>query len=120
MRGKMDPDCVFCQRIERHEYRRENGLVVVFEPLHPVTPGHLLAVPTTHVAHFLEDPVAAAVTVEFAARVAAENSMACNLITSAGHYATQTVFHLHVHIVPRRARDGLALPWTDQLRETDG
>lgn len=35
-----------------------------------------------------------------------------NLITSAGAEATQSVFHLHVHIVPRGENDGLALPWT--------
>jgi histidine triad (HIT) family protein len=36
-----------------------------------------------------------------------------NIITSMGEYATQTVFHLHVHIVPRRLNDGLHLPWTE-------
>jgi len=35
-----------------------------------------------------------------------------NLITSAGKNATQSVFHLHVHLVPRVAGDGLSLPWT--------
>ena len=35
-----------------------------------------------------------------------------NLITSAGSLATQTIGHLHVHIVPRRPGDGLHLPWT--------
>lgn len=39
---------------------------------------------------------------------------AANLITSRGGAATQTVFHLHVHVVPREAGDGLALPWTPQ------
>jgi len=36
----------------------------------------------------------------------------CNVITSVGREATQSVFHLHVHVVPRREGDGLALPWT--------
>jgi diadenosine tetraphosphate (Ap4A) HIT family hydrolase len=38
----------------------------------------------------------------------------CNLITSDGAAATQTVKHLHVHIVPRRDGDGLTLPWSTQ------
>ncbi|MEV7006240.1 HIT domain-containing protein [Streptosporangium sp. NPDC051022] len=32
-------------------------------------------------------------------------------MTSAGREATQSVFHLHLHIVPRQDGDGLALPW---------
>jgi histidine triad (HIT) family protein len=36
---------------------------------------------------------------------------AFNIITSAGRDATQTVDHLHLHLVPRRPGDGLALPW---------
>jgi diadenosine tetraphosphate (Ap4A) HIT family hydrolase len=42
---------------------------------------------------------------------------AANFITSAGRDATQTVFHLHIHIVPRHAGDGLALPWTGQVTQ---
>ncbi len=37
-----------------------------------------------------------------------------NLITSKGEAATQSVFHLHVHIVPRQEGDRLPLPWTPQ------
>ncbi len=49
----------------------------------------------------------------YAAQWAAGHRMnPCNLITSAGREATQTVFHLHIHVVPRRDGDGLALPWT--------
>lgn len=36
-----------------------------------------------------------------------------NLITSRGAAATQSVFHLHLHLVPRTEGDGLALPWRD-------
>ena len=45
----------------------------------------------------------------------------CNLITSVGAAATQTVKHLHIHIVPRHEGDGLHLPWTEQKKpEWDG
>jgi histidine triad (HIT) family protein len=37
-----------------------------------------------------------------------------NLSTSKGEAATQSVFHLHVHVVPRQEGDRLPLPWTPQ------
>lgn len=48
-----------------------------------------------------------------AAELMAEHP-AANLITSKGADATQSVYHLHVHIAPRQADDGLHLPWTSQ------
>ena len=43
-----------------------------------------------------------------------------NVITSAGRAATQTVMHLHFHLVPREPGDGLMLPWSDKGADTDG
>lgn len=79
------------------------------EPINPVTEGHVLAVPREHVADALADPEVAGRVMEVAAWFAAGE---CNLITSVGPLATQTVKHLHLHIVPRREGDGLALPWS--------
>jgi histidine triad (HIT) family protein len=86
---------------------------VAIEPLNPVTPGHLLVVPRQHVADAAENPQVAAVTMERAAALAIRYD-AANIITSIGEAATQTVEHLHLHVVPRRPGDGLALPWTGQ------
>lgn len=107
--------CVFCQRIAAGEYDHEDISSVAFEPLNPVTPGHLLVVPKRHVADAVERPLVTADTMDFAAHLASSVGP-CNLITSVGPEATQSVFHLHIHIVPRRAGDGLALPWTGQKR----
>jgi histidine triad (HIT) family protein len=83
---------------------------VAFVPLNPVTRGHVLIASTAHVEDALADPVATA----FVMRRAAEWATApCNLITSVGAEATQTVRHLHIHVVPRSEADGLALPWTE-------
>jgi hypothetical protein len=46
-----------------------------------------------------------------------ERYWVCNLITSVGADATQSVRHLHIHVVPRREGDGLMLPWSGQLQE---
>lgn len=76
-----------------------------------VTAGHVLVIPRVHVADVAEDPVVSAATMLRAAELAAEAGD-CNVITSRGAAATQTVRHLHLHVVPRAEGDGLLLPWT--------
>lgn len=108
-------DCPFCGRIKRGEFDYENDRNVAFQPLNPVTPGHFLVVPRRHVSNALESPSAAGGALRFAGYLANQMDLvAVNFITSAGRFATQTVFHLHVHVVPRSENDGLVLPWTDQ------
>lgn len=109
-------DCPFCDRIAADEYDYSDPHAVAFEPLNPVTPGHLLVVPRRHVRDAGEDPEVTARTMSLAADIAgpAEDDGAYNLITSAGRAATQSVFHLHIHLIPRREGDGLHLPWTGQ------
>lgn len=79
-------------------------------PLSPVVSGHTLVIPKQHVADFGEDPEVTAATMRRAAELAHGNQP-MNIITSRGRTATQSVFHLHLHLVPRAANDGLALPW---------
>jgi histidine triad (HIT) family protein len=80
-------------------------------PLHPVVDGHLLVIPKSHVADFTENPRVTALVMLHAAELAGESEQAMNLITSRGRAASQSVFHLHAHLVPRAENDGLALPW---------
>jgi histidine triad (HIT) family protein len=90
---------------------RVNGMVVI-EPTHPVADGHVLVVPDRHVESALTDEALTGEVFRAAARWAADRGYTdVNLITNAGPFATQEVFHLHVHVVPRRDGDGLALPW---------
>jgi histidine triad (HIT) family protein len=111
--------CVFCRMWEGSEpheavrcFRFENAPdVMVIRPLNPVTPGHLLVIPETHVSDASVAPATAAATMR-AAAVVAQDMAAANIITSKGEAATQSIYHLHVHVVPRRFGDGLALPWT--------
>jgi len=63
------------------------------------------------VTDFADNPDVAAAAMRRAADLAGESEMAVNLITSRGRAATQSVFHLHLHLVPRAENDGLALPW---------
>lgn len=87
---------------------------VSFTPLRLVTEGHTLFVPKRHVRDATEDSHLTGQVFRQAAVYA--RGIDANLITSIGSAATQTVFHMHVHVVPRRHGDGLALPWTEQLR----
>jgi histidine triad (HIT) family protein len=109
--------CVFCRitaGIEPANVVAEWSDAVAFEPLNPVTPGHLLFVPHAHVVAAHSDPQITSEVFRRAAEYADEHRDAYNLITSAGEFATQTISHLHVHYVPRRRNDGLQLPWTAQ------
>lgn len=109
-------DCVFCQKIANHDVDQFHPYtnVVRFTLLNPVVPGHQLFVPTLHVADAASDSEVTGLTFEQAALWAAVQGKPFNLITSGGAPATQSVFHLHVHYVPRAEGDGLHLPWTGQ------
>lgn len=116
-------DCPFC------DYRGPSSVLLdyehayVIEPLNRVTDGHLLVVSHKHVRDALEDPETTGRVMAVAAAVArAEQHKGrsdYNILTSVGEAATQTVFHLHVHLVPRVPGDGLALPWKTGTHQPD-
>lgn len=107
-------DCVFCKRIGLSEFDFEDAYAVSFEPLNPVVHGHRLFVPKMHLADAATHPEITGKVMEFAAKYASTSRADFNLITSAGQSATQSVFHLHIHYVPRQYGDNLFLPWTNQ------
>lgn len=113
-------DCVFCQKIHQetfeHEWNFAHVKVVGFEPLNPVVPGHMLFVPSLHSVNAADKTLWTGLTFECASKYAREQARPFNLITSAGTEATQSIFHLHVHYVPRAEGDGLHLPWTGQKK----
>ncbi|MFD5588776.1 HIT family protein [Streptomyces sp. NPDC127063] len=112
----MTDRCVFCEIVAGTAPAtivREWPDAMAIVPLGPVTPGHVLVIPRQHVANVGEDPAVSGAAAARAAELAAELP-AANVITSMGSAATQTVFHLHWHVVPRAEGDGLPLPWTPQ------
>jgi histidine triad (HIT) family protein len=107
--------CVFCRIVAGQAPVEITAIwhdAIAIIPLNPVTDGHMLVISRQHVTDAADDPDVTAATMRRAAELAAASP--CNLITSRGSQATQTVFHLHIHVVPRRAGDGLALPWTNK------
>lgn len=110
--GDSIDDCVFCRivaEVEPATFVRRWTDAVAIRPLDPVTDGHVLVIPRQHVVDATDKPYVAAETMQRAASFA---TPPCNIITSAGPEASQTVRHLHIHVIPRRSGDGLALPWT--------
>ena len=112
-------DCVFCAIVAGEAPAtivRNWGDVIAIKPRGGVNEGHTLVIPRAHVADGGVDPLVTGQTMACAAELMAEHKDA-NIITSKGKDATQTVFHLHVHVVPRQAGDELPLPWTPQQKE---
>lgn len=108
-----DQSCPFCEIVAGRApfdlvHQWDDAIAIV--PLNPVTPGHTLVIPHEHVADFTTKPWVSASVMARAALLADEMGPV-NLITSRGREATQSVFHLHLHLVPRAENDGLALPW---------
>jgi diadenosine tetraphosphate (Ap4A) HIT family hydrolase len=112
-------DCPFCM-IARGEGSSvevvcERDQWVAFFPPEPATPGHTLVIPRVHVADLwsadarLSTELMEAVIHVGHAVEKAVNPEGMNLITSRGEAAEQSVFHLHLHIVPRWRDDELDL-----------
>jgi len=109
-------DCLFCKIINGEipatkVYEDDN--VLAFLDIHPVNPGHTLIVPKVHSDELLgtDDKVLEQMIV-VTKRVAAAilrglGYEAFNLEQNNGKIAGQVIPHLHWHIVPRRADDGL-------------
>ena len=119
--NKKKKTCVFCEIASRRLSNREPlGYIrneIIFEPLNPVVEGHLLVVPREHITDASESPLITARVMKTAARYIKENPKnGWNIITSIGENATQSVFHLHIHLIPRKKGDGLKLPWTGQKK----
>jgi histidine triad (HIT) family protein len=95
----------------------EDERTVSFMDISPATRGHALVVPRQHVRDLLEigrdDLEAVALGAQRLAGRARDRLHAdgVNLLNSCGRAAWQTVFHFHVHVIPRYEDDPLRLPW---------
>jgi histidine triad (HIT) family protein len=123
-----DPDCLFCKIVAGEipsERVDEDERTVAFMDINPATRGHALVIPRRHAANLLEiDAEDLAATVAAAQRLARTVSErlgadGVNLINSCGPAAWQTVFHFHVHVIPRYEDDPLRLPWTPAPGDPD-
>jgi histidine triad (HIT) family protein len=112
--------CIFCAIVAGDAPARvvhEGPRTLAFLDINPATRGHALVVPKAHATDLLdaspEDLEAVAGVAQRLARAAVDvlGADGVNLLQSTGAAAFQTVFHLHVHVVPRYEGDGIHLPW---------
>lgn len=112
--------CVFCRIVagdEPAEIVHRDESTVAFMDIQPATYGHLLVVPIVCVPSIWELTAAqAAAVTETGRRMAhrVRDALApdgLNLFQANGAAAFQTVFHVHLHVVPRWHDDALQLPW---------
>ena len=105
------PACVFCT-LAASKVIRENSLALAFRDRYPVTEGHTLVIPRRHVADIFDltyQEIAAVLDLVREERLQLQESDRSidgfNVGVNAGAAAGQTVFHCHVHLVPRRRGD---------------
>lgn len=116
-----DQDCIFCRIISgdiQGQIIEQDERTVAFMDINPATRGHALVVPRRHVRDLIEiEPSELEATILAAKRLAAKmpdrlGADGVNLLNSCGRAAWQTVFHFHIHVIPRYQGDPLLLPWT--------
>jgi histidine triad (HIT) family protein len=116
-----DPNCIFCKIVAGEipsAIVDEDDSTIAFMDINPATRGHALVIPREHYTDLREipsDELAAVATAAQRLAVRASDRLGAdgvNLLNSCGAAAWQTVFHFHVHVIPRYSGDPLRLPWT--------
>ena len=124
----MDTNCIFC-KIANGEIPSstiyEDEFFRVILDLSPATKGHALILPKQHMANIFEmDDTTAEKVFVLAKRIAkamksALNCDGLNIVQNNGEVAGQTVFHFHMHIIPRYDNDGQHITWIPGTSEAD-
>ena len=112
--------CIFCRIVQGQlpaARVHEDALTVAFMDAGQVNPGHVLVATRRHAASLFDiTPEEAAAVMKTAQRIAASirETLAppgLTLLQANGKEGWQTVFHFHLHVLPRHADDGVGLVW---------
>lgn len=116
-------DCIFCKLangdIPTRKLYEDDKFVVIMD-MGPATKGHSLIIPKDHYANLFEMPTdLAAEAMKLAQKMAIKMTAALkadgfNLVQNNGEAAGQTVFHFHLHLIPRYKDDEPCITWTPQ------
>lgn len=113
-------DCLFCRIVAGELPARivdEDELTISFMDISPATRGHALVIPKRHSDDLFdigEEDLAACTAAARRLALRARDRLdadGVNLLNSCRPAAWQTVFHFHVHVIPRYEGDPLRLPW---------
>ena len=124
----MASDCLFCGIVAGHvpgQIVDSDEKTVAFMDINPATRGHALVVPREHSDDLMdisEEDLAATMTA--AQRLSKRMDEVLdpdgfNILNACGPAAWQTVFHFHIHVIPRYADDPLKLPWVPRGGDAD-
>ena len=123
-----EPDCLFCKIVAGEipaTIVAQDERTIAFMDINPATRGHALVIPRAHARDVHEiDPEDLKAVVASAQQIAARarSKLAAdgvNLMNSNGSAAWQTVFHFHLHVIPRYRDDPLRLPWVPGPGDAD-
>ena len=124
----MAEDCIFCKIVAGElpaTIVDSDERTISFMDIRPAVRGHALVIPRAHTSdvHAIdpEDLRAVAVAAQRLAAKARDNLGAegVNLLNCNGAVAWQTVFHFHMHVIPRYAGDPLRVPWVSAPGDMD-
>jgi len=123
-----DPNCIFCKIVAGEipsAIVDQDDATIAFMDINPATHGHALVIPREHYTDLRDipaDELSAVATAAQRLAVRASERLGAdgvNLLNSCGAAAWQTVFHFHVHVIPRYLGDPLRLPWTPAPGDPD-
>ena len=106
-----EKECIFCNLDPNREIIAQNNLALAFFDAFPVNPGHALIIPKRHVAGYFdltEDEVAAMQALLREVKAIVEkrfNPDGYNIGVNVNAAAGQSVFHVHMHLIPRYKGD---------------
>jgi len=112
MTDAQEDSCIFCHEAIQSRIVFEYQSVVAIDDRFPVTPGHLLVLPRRHCTDYFQmtmaekedaDHLLGVIAREMAARDSTITGF--NIGTNIGRSAGQTIFHCHIHLIPRRDGD---------------
>ena len=123
-----DGECIFCGIVAGDlpaQIVDSDKHTVAFLDINPATPGHALVVPRAHTRDLMDTPDDdVARTMVAARRLARRMEEALrpdgfNILNACRPAAWQTVFHYHLHVIPRYEDDPLKLPWIPRGADAD-